>query len=85
MLDINNTFFSDTVKPSPDSPGRRYRGVLAAGERLKSIEIRVEGINVLNHATFWSGDQNINSTTFGAMASMFYPPRVMQFAIHYRF
>jgi hypothetical protein len=41
VLDINDTFFSDTVKPSPGSPGRRYRGVLAPGERLKSIEIRV--------------------------------------------
>ena len=40
----------------------------------------MDAFNALNHATFWAGDQNINSTTFGTMSSMFYnPPRVMQF------
>ncbi len=33
----------------------------------------MDAINALNHATFWSGDQNINSTTFGVIGSMFYP------------
>jgi hypothetical protein len=35
--------------------------------------------------TFWSADQNINSTTFGVIGSMFYPERVVQFGVHYRF
>ena len=51
----------------------------------QSIELRMEGVNVLNHATFYSGDQNINSTTFGAVTSSFYGSRVVQFALHYRF
>jgi hypothetical protein len=41
VMDAGETFFSRTVPPSPGSPGRRYRGVLAPGERLKSVEIRV--------------------------------------------
>ena len=32
----------------------------------------MDAFNALNHATFWSGDQNINSTTFGVISSMFY-------------
>ena len=45
----------------------------------------MDAINALNHATFWSGDQNINYTTFGVMSYMFYLPRVMQFGVHYTF
>jgi hypothetical protein len=41
VLDAGETFFSRTVPASPGTPGRRYRGVLAPGERLKSVEIRV--------------------------------------------
>jgi hypothetical protein len=41
IIDAGETFFSRTVTPGPDTPGRRYRGVLAPGERLKSVEIRV--------------------------------------------
>ena len=51
----------------------------------KRIEIRMDAINALNHATFWSGDQNINSTTFGVMGSTFYLPRLVQFGVHYSF
>jgi Carboxypeptidase regulatory-like domain/TonB dependent receptor len=51
----------------------------------KKIELAMDAINALNHATFWSGDQNINSTTFGVMSSMFYQPRVVQFGVHYTF
>ncbi len=50
-----------------------------------SVEIRFEGVNVLNHPSFFSGDQNINSTTFGVMASTFNPARVMQFGLKYQF
>ena len=45
----------------------------------------MEGLNVLNHPTFYIGDQNINSTTFGVVTSMFNVPRIMQFGLHYRF
>jgi len=51
----------------------------------KSIELRMDAINAMNHATFYSGDQNINTTTFGVISSMFYNPRVLQFGLHYRF
>lgn len=54
------------------------------GER-QSIEVRMDAFNVLNHATFYVGDQNINSTTFGVIGSMFYSPRIMQFGLHYHF
>ena len=32
----------------------------------------MDAINAFNHATFWSGDQNINSTTFGVIGYTFY-------------
>ena len=51
----------------------------------KKLELAMEAINALNHATFWSGDQNINSTSFGVIGYMFYPPRVVQFGVHYTF
>jgi hypothetical protein len=41
VIDAGETFFSAMVSPSASAPGRRYRGVLAPGERLKSVEIRV--------------------------------------------
>jgi hypothetical protein len=51
----------------------------------KQLELNMDAINALNHATFWSGDQSINSTTFGVIGSMFYPQRVVQFGAHYTF
>lgn len=54
------------------------------GDR-QSLELRMDAFNVLNHATFYVGDQNINSTTFGVISSMLYSPRLMQFGLHYRF
>ena len=41
LLDAGETFFSRTVAATPQTPGRRYRGVCATGERLKSVEIRL--------------------------------------------
>ena len=41
VIDAGDTFFSRRVAPSPETPGRRYRGVLAPGERLTAVEIRV--------------------------------------------
>ena len=51
----------------------------------KKIEIAMDAINAFNHATFWSGDQNINSTTFGVIGFTFFQPRVVQFGVHYTF
>jgi hypothetical protein len=51
----------------------------------QSVEVRMEGVNVLNHPSFYVGDQNINSTTFGVIGSMFNSPRVMQFGLRYQF
>jgi hypothetical protein len=41
LIDAGDTFFSRRVPPSRQTPGRRYRGVLAPGERLTAVEIRV--------------------------------------------
>jgi hypothetical protein len=50
-----------------------------------NLEFRMDAFNAFNHATFWAGDQNINSNTFGVMSAMFFSPRVMQFGLHYKF
>jgi hypothetical protein len=51
VLDAGETFFSTRVTPSADSPGRRYRGICAPGERMKSIYIQVIS-SVMEHAQF---------------------------------
>jgi hypothetical protein len=53
-------------------------------ERHK-VEMRMEAFNAFNHATFWAGDQNINTTTFGVVSYMFFNPRVLQFGLTYAF
>jgi hypothetical protein len=62
----------------------RLSKTVQISERQKLI-IRMDAFNVLNHPTFWSGDQSINSTTFGVMSSMFFLPRIVQFGAHYTF
>jgi hypothetical protein len=51
----------------------------------QSLEIRMEGVNVLNHPTFVAGDQNINSPSFGVISGPLNSPRIMQFGAKYRF
>ncbi|MEO8370729.1 MAG: hypothetical protein ABI806_16210, partial [Candidatus Solibacter sp.] len=51
----------------------------------KKIEVVMDAINAFNHATFWSGDQGINSTSFGVIGYTFFAPRVVQFGVHYTF
>ena len=51
----------------------------------KKIEVAMDALNALNHATFWAGDQNINDTYFGVLGYTFYAPRVVQFGVHYTF
>lgn len=41
VLDAGATFFSQRTAPSAKTPARRYRGIMASGERLTAIEIRV--------------------------------------------
>jgi hypothetical protein len=53
-------------------------------ERHK-MELRMQAFNVFNHSTFYVGDQNINSTTFGVISSMFFPARVLEFGLSYKF
>jgi hypothetical protein len=57
---------------------------IAITER-NNLELRMQAFNVLNHSTFWAGDQNINSTTFGVMNYTFFGSRVAEFTLTYRF
>lgn len=50
----------------------------------QSVELRMDAFNAPNHPSFWAGDQNINSNTFGVVASTF-GSRVVQFELQYRF
>jgi hypothetical protein len=52
-----------------------------------NLLLRMEAFNAPNHPTFWSGDQNINSTSpaFGTITSMFNSPRIMEFGAHLTF
>jgi hypothetical protein len=50
-----------------------------------TLELRMDAYNALNHTTFWVGDQNINSNTFGVISSTFFNPRVMEFGLYYKF
>ena len=50
-----------------------------------SVELRMMAINALNHSTFWSGDQNINSVPFGIVGGMFFGARVVEFGLTYKF
>ena len=51
----------------------------------QSASLRFDVANVFNHPTFRTGDQNINSTTFGTVSSMLTTPRVLQLSLHYNF
>ena len=54
----------------------------------QTVEFRMEVGNVLNHPSFYAGDQNINSTTFGQITSTFSTSsgrREVQFGLYYRF
>ncbi len=55
-----------------------------------TAELRIDAFNLLNHPNFWSGDQNINSTTFGVISSMASTPsgvtsRVLEMGLYYKF
>jgi hypothetical protein len=53
----------------------------------ENLTLRMEAFNAPNHATFWVGDQNINSTSpaFGTISNMLFSPRIMEFGAHLSF
>ncbi|HEX3426402.1 MAG TPA: DISARM system helicase DrmA [Acidimicrobiales bacterium] len=51
VIDAGETFFATSVPPTRETPSRRYRGILATGERLTAVEIRVAAA-ALEHAQF---------------------------------
>lgn len=50
----------------------------------QDITLRMDAFNAPNHPNFWTGDQDINTTTFGVVAASF-TQRVMQFGLRYKF
>lgn len=50
-----------------------------------SIELRLESTNVFNHPTFYFGDNDINSASFGRVNSAQTNPRRIQLGLYYRF
>lgn len=50
-----------------------------------SLELRGEAFNFLNHPSFFAGDQNINSTSFGQATSTASTPRIVQIGATFRF
>src|SRR5262249_11052120 len=51
----------------------------------KSIEIKGEGFNLLNRPSFFRGDIDINSTTFGRLTSVNVGSRVVQLSVRFEF
>ena len=47
----------------------------------QSVQLRMDSTNVLNHTTWYVGDQTITSTTFGKISSQYYGNRLIQFAL----
>lgn len=50
-IDAGETFFSQRITPTAEHPGRRYRGICATGERVKSVAIRVFS-SLLEHGQY---------------------------------
>nr|WP_261568734.1 DISARM system helicase DrmA [Frankia gtarii] len=53
VIDVADTFFSRQVPITPATPGRRYLGVCAHGNRMKSAEIRLAEILLLAGQTLF--------------------------------
>lgn len=49
------------------------------------FQMRMDAINAFNNAFFYSGDQLINSTTFGRLGATQNNPRVLQLGLQYSF
>jgi hypothetical protein len=50
-----------------------------------SFEVRLDATNVMNHSTFFVGDQTITSTNFGRITSSFFGSRLVQLSGYFRF
>ena len=52
-----------------------------------SVELRMEALNVFNHAAFavFSNNTSINSQQFGQITSLAISPRLMQFSVKVKF
>jgi hypothetical protein len=51
----------------------------------RSVQLRMDSTNFLNHTTFYVGDQTITSATFGKITSQYYGNRLIQFALYFKF
>jgi hypothetical protein len=51
----------------------------------KTLEFRMEGTNILNHATFYMDDQYVGDTTFGKVTGTLYGRRLIQFGLYLKF
>ncbi len=51
----------------------------------QSVELRMESTNVLNHPSWYVGDQTISSTQFGRITSTMYGSRIIQLGLRYLF
>jgi hypothetical protein len=96
---FNTSQFSENALGTPGTSKRRffygpgldnYDMALLKNVRLtesKSLQFRIEGFNVFNHAQFFgpqSVDGNIDSSTFGDVVSA-QPPRLVQVAAKFNF
>lgn len=77
-----------------DGPGYwNYNGSVVKTTKIRErhlLEFHADFFNVFNHANFYLGDQNVNSSSFGKIGTQNYSndgvgPRVMQFGLYYRF
>jgi hypothetical protein len=51
----------------------------------KTLELRMDALNALNHASWFVPDQNINSPTFGKITNTYFAPRTVQFSLYFKF
>ena len=53
--------------------------------RRYTADFRIEAFNVFNSVSFYSGDFNVNSTTFGRITSTAVGARVVQLTARFTF
>ena len=70
--------------PSVLSMDMQLAKTLKFTERV-GVEYRLDAFNAMNHTTFYIGDQNINSSTFGRITSTGIAPRVVQMSLRVKF
>jgi hypothetical protein len=54
-------------------------------DERRSVQLRMDSTNFLNHTTFYVGDQYVMSPTFGKVTSQYYGNRLIQFALYFKF